>query len=143
MKHTAYYKGGRLGKYQAGAEIVEFLVTLPVVLIIVGMVFEFGVAFSDMSILTQATRSAAREVIRGASDGEAQQAADLITPSLLSLADTAPLPSISVNRAGTNPGDAVTVTINHTYSFVVLPAFLDGITDINLSATTVMNMMNN
>ena len=47
------------------------------------------------------------------------------------------------DRAGTNPGDAVTVTITHTYNFVVLPAFLDGISDINLSATTVMNMMQN
>ena len=128
---------------QSGAEIVEFLVTLPVVLIVVGIVFDFGMAISDQSILTHATRASAREVIRGATDADAQQTADQITQSLLSRSAGDPLPAISVNRTGTDPGDPATVTINHNYVFLFLPGFLDEIANINLSATITMNMLPN
>ena len=128
---------------QSGAEIVEFLVTLPVILIVVGIVIDFGVAISDQSILTHATRASAREVIRGASDAEAQQAADQITQSLLSHPAGDPLPVITVNRAGPNPGDPATIAINHNYGLFILPGFLSGIANINLTATTTMNMLPN
>ena len=143
MRLSKFSSRNRPGKYQTGAEIVEFLVTLPVVLIVLGIVFDFGVAFSDQSILTHATRAAAREVIHGATDPEAQQAADRITQSLLSREPTDPLPTVVVTRTGTNPGDPATIVINHNYVFFLLPSFLGGIADINLSATTVMNMMPN
>ena len=42
---------------QEGAEIVEFLVTLPVVLIVLAIVFDFGAIFADQIILTNAARS--------------------------------------------------------------------------------------
>jgi Flp pilus assembly protein TadG len=130
----------RIG-YQAGAEIIEFLVTLPVILIVLAIVFDFGVAFSDQTILTNATRAAVREVVQGASDAQAQQAVDMITPSLLSLSPTDPLPTAIVNRSGANPGDTVSVSITHEYDFFLLPHFLGTITDINLTATSVMRMM--
>lgn len=130
-------------RHQDGAEIVEFLITLPVVLIVVGIVFDFGVAISDQSILTHATRASAREVIRGASDAEAQQTADQITQSLMSRSAGDPLPVIVVNRTGLDPGDPASVTINHNYTFFLLPRLLDGIVNINLSAITTMNMMPN
>jgi Flp pilus assembly protein TadG len=128
---------------QSGAEIVEFLVTLPVILIVVGIVFDFGVAISDQSILTHATRASAREVIRGGTDAEAQLIADQITQSLLSRNAGDPLPILAVNRTGTDPGDPAIVTVNHNYGFFLLPSFLSGIVNINLSATTTMNMMPN
>ena len=130
-------------RYQSGAEIVEFLITLPVILIVVAIVVDFGVAISDQSILTHATRASVREVIRGRTDAEAQQTADEITQSLLSRSAGDPLPSITVNRTGPDPGDPATVTINHNYVFFILPGFLSGVADINLSATTTMNMMPN
>jgi Flp pilus assembly protein TadG len=133
----------RPGKYQAGAEIVEFLVTLPVILIVLGIIFDFGVAFSDQSLLSHASRVAAREVIRGATDAEAQQAADRITQSLISRESTDPLPTVTVTRTGNDPGDPTTVTINHNYVFSLLPSFLGEMANINLSASTVMNMMPN
>jgi len=130
-------------KYQHGAEIVEFLITLPVILIVFAIMVDFGVAFSDRAILTNATRSAAVEVIRGGTDAVAQQAADRITQSLLSRESSDPLPTVTVQRAGANPGDQISVTINHTYNFFVLPAFLTGLVNPDLSSTTVMNMMPN
>ncbi|MEJ2424351.1 MAG: TadE/TadG family type IV pilus assembly protein [Candidatus Thiodiazotropha sp.] len=134
--------GGHFG-FQRGAEIVEFLVTLPVILIVLAIVFDFGVALSDQSILTNATRAAAREVIQGASDLQAQQAANQITQSLLSRAAADPLPTVTVNRTGLNPGDPVSVSITHEFAFFILPSFLADVTNINLGATTVMNMLPN
>jgi Flp pilus assembly protein TadG len=132
----------RPGKYQRGAEIVEFLITLPVVLILLAIVFDFGIAFSEQTILNHATRAAAREVIRGGSDDEAQQAADQVTQSLLSRDPADPLPAVTVNRFGTDPGDTATITIGYNYPYFLLPAFI-GLSDINLSATTVMNIISN
>lgn len=132
-----------LGSDQTGAETVEFLVTLPVILVLFAMIFDFGVAFSDKAILTHATRAAAREVIRGASDADAQQAADQITQSLISRSPSDPLPAVIINRSGTNPGDPATISITHNYGFFLLPAFLGSISNINLSATTIMNMLGN
>jgi Flp pilus assembly protein TadG len=134
--------GGHFG-FQSGAEIVEFLVTLPVILIVLAIVFDFGVALSDQSILTNATRAAVREVIQGANDAQAQLAADRITQSLLSRPAANPLPLVTINRTGTNPGDPVSVSITHEFAFFILPAFLANITNIELRATTVMNMMGN
>lgn len=130
----------RIG-YQTGAEIVEFLITLPVILIILAIIVDFGVAFSDQTILANATRAAVREVVQGASDAQAQQMADQITPTLLSHAPPDPLPQVSVNRTGTDPGDMVSVTITHEFDFFLLPHFLGAITDIDLTATSAMRML--
>jgi Flp pilus assembly protein TadG len=130
----------RIG-YQAGAEIVEFLITLPVILIVLAIIVDFGVAFSDQTILTNATRAAVREVVQGASDAQAQQIADQITTSLISHSATDPMPLVSVNRIGTNPGDRVSVSITHEFDFFLLPHFLGAITDIDLTATSVMRML--
>jgi hypothetical protein len=130
-------------RYQTGAEIIEFLITLPVILIVVAIVVDFGVALSDRTILTCATRAAVREVIQGASDAQAQQIADRITPSLLSHSPPDPLPAIVVTRMGAEPGDTVSVSLTHQFDFFFLPHFLGSMTNINLTATTVMRMMPN
>jgi Flp pilus assembly protein TadG len=130
----------RIG-YQAGAEIVEFLITLPVILVVLAIFVDFGVAYSDQTILANATRAAVREVVQGADDAQAQQVADLITPTLLSHTATDPLPTVTVNRSGTNPGDTVSVSITHEFDFFLLPHFLGVITDIDLTATSAMRMM--
>jgi Flp pilus assembly protein TadG len=144
MLNTKLLRNGvgrsRIG-HQTGAEIVEFLITLPVILIVLAIIVDFGVAYTDQTILTNATRAAVREVVQGASDAQAQQAADLITSSLVSHDPADPLPPVTVNRAGTNPGDAVSVSITHQFDFFLLPHFLGAITDINLTATSVMRML--
>jgi Flp pilus assembly protein TadG len=130
----------RIG-YQTGAEIVEFLITLPVILILLAIIVDFGVAFTDQTILANATRAAVREVVQGASDEQAQQMADQTTTSLLSHAPSGQLPEITVNLTGTNPGDMASVAITHQFDFFLLPHFLGEITDINLTATSAMRMM--
>ncbi len=129
--------------YQTGAEMIEFVITLPVILIVLAIIFDFGVAFTDQTILTNATRAAVREVIQGADDAQAQLAADRITVALLSHDPSDSLPAISINRTGPNPGDPATVSISHRFGYFLLPGFLAEITDIELTATTVMNTLPN
>jgi Flp pilus assembly protein TadG len=130
--------------WQHGAEIVEFIITLPVVLIALGIMFDFGSLLSDQVLLTDAARAAAREAINGASSAEVQQASDQITQSMIS-ADSASLPVVSVTCASSpcSPGDQMVATINHTYSFRLLPAFISSVADIDLVATARMNRLVN
>ncbi|MGD8908384.1 MAG: TadE/TadG family type IV pilus assembly protein [Chromatiales bacterium] len=129
--------------YQTGAETVEFLITLPVALLVLAILFDFGVAFSDQTILANATRAAAREVIQGGSDAQAQQAADLITQSLMSRLPADPLPTVTVNRTGLDAGDPASISLSHQFGFFLLPSFLSDVTNIQLTATTVMRMLPN
>ena len=50
-------------KLQAGAEIAEFAVTLPVILIFVYFLVEFGAALTDRAVLADVSRAAARAAI--------------------------------------------------------------------------------
>jgi Flp pilus assembly protein TadG len=129
--------------YQTGAETVEFLITLPIILLVFAIIFDFGVALTDQTILTNATRAAAREVIQGANNLEAQQVADQITPFLISRLPADPLPSLVVTQAGTNFGDPINVSISHQFNYFLLPSFIAGFTDIELTATTVMHNLPN
>lgn len=132
-----YSRGSRR---QQGAEIVEFMITLPVILIVLAILFDFGALFSDQIILNNAARVAAREVISGATDIEAQAAADRVTQSLLAHGGSS-LPTIVVNRSGTAPGSLVTVTVNHTFNFLMLPGFASSAASFTLTARVRMNML--
>ena len=132
-------------KRQLGAEIVEFIVTLPVILIAFALVVELGIGFVDQAVLTNASRVAAREAIRIAdsaqADAAAQAAADRVFPSLISLRADSPAPTVTVNRSGSNPGDDVTVTVAYTYQFLLIPAFASTVANLTLTAQTVMRML--
>lgn len=125
---------------QNGAEIVEFLVTLPVIMLLLAIMFDLGSMFSEQIILTNAARAAAREVIGGASDVEAQTAADGITESLMGF-DAANPPSVLVSKANSDPGTQVTVTVSHTYTFQLLPGFFAQAATFDLTATVRMRML--
>jgi hypothetical protein len=140
-------------QHQGGAEVVEFLITLPVILIVLAIFVDFGFAYWEQAILTHASRAAALEVIRGGSDAEAQQASDrficrdtTLNDSHLMLypyppCDPEHLPRITVVRSGSDPGDQVRVSVSYDFHFLLLPSFLSSFTNINLTATAVMNML--
>ena len=119
------------------------MITLPVILIILAIVFDFGVALTDYTILTNATRAVAREMAQGANETEAQQSADRITQGLISRLASDPLPAVNINRPGTASGDPIYITITYDFNFLLLPRFLSGITNIELTATSVMRTMPN
>ena len=127
---------------QRGAELVEFILTLPLILAVAFIMIEFAVALTDQTVLTSASRAAAREAIQG---GDAGAAAAAVFPSMISWSDvssTAPtvLPPVRDPACGAapDPGCEVTVTITYDFDFLLLPAFLSKALDIDLTARTVM-----
>lgn len=64
-----------LGKInnQNGAALVEFAIVLPLLLILVFGVIEFGVMFYDKAVITNASREGARAGITGLGDPEIKQ----------------------------------------------------------------------
>jgi hypothetical protein len=47
----------------------------------------------------------------------------------------------AVTRIGYNPGDELKVTVNYTYTFLVIPSFIVSLSGgINMVAETVMRM---
>ena len=137
------YPNYRRGLRQQGAEIVEFVITLPVILIVVAMMFDLGALFSDRIILTDAVRAAAREVVAGSDSNQIQQAADRVTQSMIS-ADPSDLPDVDVTcDSGCAPGTLVTVSVDHTYTLFLLPKLASSAADINLTATVRMNVLPN
>ena len=127
---------------QEGAETVEFIVTLPVVLIVAAMMLDLGFLFSDRIILTDAARAAAREVINGSSSTVIQAASDQVTQSMMS-SDPSALPTVSVSCTGPcdTKGEQAEVTVSNPYTFMLLPAFVSTAANITLSATVRMNML--
>jgi len=65
-------------KAQAGVETLELVAVVPVFLIFMLIFVNFGLAMSNTAMLTEASRAAAREVIRGESDADACAAAEAV-----------------------------------------------------------------
>ena len=58
---------------QNGAAMVEFAIVLPLLLILVFGIIEFGVMFYDKAVITNASREGARAGITGLGDPEIKQ----------------------------------------------------------------------
>ena len=150
----------KLKRVQGGAEIVEFAVILPLLLLVMFGVIEFGLVFYDKALITNASREAARS-------GTAykcpvlttQQITDVVThytadaggnSFLVSFAGGSALPSVTVTQqippttCGANSGTWLNVTVTYNYQFLVFgnlfSLFAPGFTNpLSLTATTVMN----
>jgi hypothetical protein len=70
---------------QRGAEIVEFILVLPFILIVFFAVVELGVGFANQAVLANAARAAAREAIRARDDSAELETAvrDVVERSMI------------------------------------------------------------
>lgn len=123
---------------ESGASAVEFALLLPVLVMILFGIIEFGFAMYRQTILTNASREGARLGIVQSTPpitaGQINAAIDTyLTPAGINPAD--------VSRAiipGAVTGAPVRVTLTLPYTFVTLPQ-LTGVTPtINLTAWTEM-----
>ncbi|MEA3277445.1 MAG: TadE/TadG family type IV pilus assembly protein [Pseudomonadota bacterium] len=127
---------------QRGAELVEFAVVLPLALIILFGIIEVAVAAFDQAILTNASRVAAREAIRGATEAEWTQAAEQAAQFMVKWNGTEPLDvAVLPDPSTAEEGTALTATATYPFGFFVLPRLLDAWPDITLSASTVMRVL--
>ncbi|MGD9824325.1 TadE/TadG family type IV pilus assembly protein [Desulfobacter sp.] len=124
---------------ESGVAAVEFALVSPVLILLFFVIIEFSIVLYDKAIITNASREGARSatVYNGdASDAAVKDLVDsYLSNHLISLGGNNS-PSVNV----TTTGDNLTVSVNYTYDFLVLPNFTSLDTSLNLSGTTVMRM---
>jgi len=121
-----------------GAAAVEFALVLPLLLLIVFGIIDFGRALNAQITLTQAAREGARLAALGQPDvvNRTQAAATGLSPVTVSVASCA---------ASAGPADNALVTVSYTFSFITpvgaIAGFFGGSglgSDITMTAQGVM-----
>lgn len=137
-------KFDRVYNKQHGGSAVEFAIILPLLLLFVFGVIEWGVYLFDDHIVTNASRAGARHGIVSASprvpDSEIRSTILSYTASNLVTFGTPAPPDIPPIAICTVSGDQLAVTVNYTYNFLVLPSLTAGLVPSSktITATTVM-----
>jgi len=129
---------------QRGAAVVEFAIVLPLLLVILFGIVEFGLLFYNKQVLTNASREGARAGIAHKSE------ADIVkivkdycrgtqsSSRLISL-DTEVEPTVQVTGVKGSYGKDLTVNVKYKYTFLVPNLFGSG-PNLELNARTVMKM---
>jgi Flp pilus assembly protein TadG len=129
---------------EKGTSAVEFAMILPLLLLLLFAMIEFGFVLYDKAVITNASREGARTgilmkdprvpVSTIVSTVNAYSASNLITFG------TTTVPATTVSGAPcAASGDDITVSVTYPYHFMFVPRFLSSVTgQINLSAATVM-----
>ena len=132
---------------QKGAEIVEFALVLPLLLLILFGIMEFGIVFFDKAIITNASREGARAGV--VSRSPVLSTDDITTivnnysVGLVSFSSSVASPVVTVTTTTIAAEQFLTVKVEYSYTFLVLgnlmslfiPSFSNPIV---LSASTVM-----
>ena len=102
----------KFGKRQEGQSVVEFALVLPIfILLLMGMI-EFGRIWMTMNVLSSASREGARIAAVTGPD------ASRVTNTVQNALSAANLPSGIVSINGPNANSEVTVTVRITYTSI-------------------------
>lgn len=120
-----------------GQSMVEFAVILPLLLMVLLGIMEFGLLLSNQLILESASREAARAAVLGSSDSQLQtyinELTDTLDQSRLAVAIT---PSASARIKGV----PVTVTLRFEHRFLAAAVLNLSGTTMELQSSTTMRM---
>lgn len=134
---------------EKGAAVVEFAVVLPLLLLIVFGIIEFGFLIYNKAMITNASREAARTGIvyridrTGLNTIISNTVDTYLSDFLVTFGGT------GNHTTTTNPADASTittggylgVTVTYSYDFLVIPAFITDLAGgVNLVGTTTMRV---
>jgi len=97
--------------------MVEFALVLPLFLVVMFIIADFGVGFSRWLVITNATREGAREGTVGASALEVQQRTASTSNGLLDTADVV-VSYQDFDNDGVGQGDAVAVNTDYEYNLI-------------------------
>ncbi|MCL5046331.1 MAG: pilus assembly protein [Actinobacteria bacterium] len=101
---------------EKGQAMVEFALILPVLLLIIMGIMEFGRAYSAYLTIQNASREGARLGVTGTTDTEITAAVNQVASTL----DTAGLTvSITPAEASRSRGELLTVTVSYRFQFLV------------------------
>jgi len=134
-------------KQQSGSSAVEFALVLPILVILLFGIVEFGIILYDKAVITNASREGARYGILFREPG-AEVACSDITSRITSYTSdnlltfgTATAVNIDYSPSSCTPaaGSELTVTVRYQYDYLVLPGFVGGlIGPIDLEGQTIM-----
>lgn len=102
-----------LGRDEKGQSLVEFALVVPILLLLVLGIMEFGRAYSANLTLQNATREGARLAVTGATDAQITQRVKDSAPTL----DVSRL-NVSVTPASRRQGDNVMVTVTYDFNYL-------------------------
>jgi len=122
---------------QNGSALVEFAIVLPLLLILVFGVIEFGVMFYDKAVITNASREGARAGITGLGDPEIKQIVlNYCNVNLINLDgnDAFDPDKIIISSDGSD----LIVRLEYRYDLLLGSFF--GFDNTTISAATVMRM---
>lgn len=137
----------RRGRREDGQALIEFTLLLPILLLILTAILQFGLMFNKYLALTDAVRAGARELAigRGLDDpcdpAVAQTVNSALTTGLTSGQVTTTLASPDSCGSGTYPnrtggsetqGNQATVSVSYPYSFTIFGVWLF---NLNLTAS--------
>lgn len=114
-------------KNERGAAAVEFALVLPLLLLILLGIFEFGRLFNIQLVTSNAAREAARVMAIEDDPATAKLAGVAATSGVLNPALTTSDISIDPGSCEDNPGLPVTATVTYDTAFIV-PGFWDLVT---------------
>jgi len=148
--------GSRLDRGDKGIAIVEFAIVLPLLLLLVFGIMEFGFIIFDKAVVTNASREGARagivyqtDSLDGSysprSDSEIEQVINnYVGTRLINFAEESISVTISPGeggRTGIYRGQPLTVTVNYEYDFLVLSGLAGVLGEtVNIGAETIMRM---
>jgi Flp pilus assembly protein TadG len=128
---------------EKGAAAVEFVLILPLLLVMLFLIMEFSIVLYDKAVITNASREGARSGVvfsyppRVSVSAITNTVSSYCASNLISFGLATP--ATVVSGPCVNTGDPLTVNVSYTYSFYVLPNFISGLgTGITLTGTTVM-----
>ncbi len=127
-----------------GSELVEFALIMPLLLLVVFGIVDFGLLIFDKAVVTNAAREAARAGIVFAPERltipEIQAVARQYCETNLVTFGTPGAPNVAVTGAGGASGSELTVVVSYTYTWGIIPSFMPLGSGLNLTARSIMRM---
>lgn len=129
-------------KREEGAAAVEFALLLPLLMMILFGIIEFGLVLFNQEVITNASREGARfGIVIGNPRPATGQIQDVVNTYLTNAGLNSSNATVSVAGAQGASGSDLTVSVTFPYTFLVLPNFAASLTDsLNLNAATVMKL---
>ena len=136
-------------KDKNGAAAVEFALILPLLILVVFGIIEFGLLLYNQQVITNASREGARagivvglgrsEVPPGHETKSENAATNYCSSHLVTFSNNlSPLSIFSSTSGAAVSGDDLTVTVTYLYDFLILSNI--GIGPITLDAKTIMKL---
>ncbi len=126
---------------EEGQATVEFALVLPILVILVVGIFEFGRAWNAHQVITDAAREAARTAAVGTTAVTRDSVKSIVENALLRASLDPKKARIQLSGIGALAGIPVSVEVRYPYKFSLLKPFMGWVGDegqITLGATSVM-----